>query len=45
LRKGGKKKKIIQGNFYEELERYVKRPCKQSALSTGATVGQPRGAF
>jgi hypothetical protein len=26
------------GNFYEEFERYVKRPCKCAALSIGALL-------
>jgi len=43
--RGEKKKFFIQGNFYEEFERYVKWPCKQAALSIGATVGEPGGAF
>jgi hypothetical protein len=36
---------FIQRNIYEEFERYVKRPHKQAALSIGATVGEPGGAF
>jgi hypothetical protein len=36
LREG--KNFFIQGNFYEEFERYVKRLCKRAALSIGALL-------
>jgi hypothetical protein len=29
---------LCLGNFYEEFERYVKRPCKQAALSKEALL-------
>jgi len=43
LREG--KNFFIQGNFYEEFERYVKkkRPCKQAFLSVGALLGNLEG--
>jgi len=28
-------------NFYEQFERYVKRPCKRAALFIGALFGEP----
>jgi len=33
-----REKFLCLGNFYEEFERYIKRPCKWVALSTGALL-------
>jgi hypothetical protein len=42
LREG--KNFFIGGKFYKEFERYVKkRPCKRTALSIGALLGNLEG--
>ena len=38
-----REKVYIQGSFYEEFERDVKKTCKRTALSIGALLGNLEG--
>ena len=38
-----REKFLSLGNFYEEFEGYVKRPCKWAALSIGALLWKLEG--